>query len=176
MLTAADLDTQKIREIMSDFESSPDGKTQIPEDLLQRVHKVIVDTNSFDDDEIESTILKCSQENGGYLLCPHTAVAVKYFYQLKAEEDVCYVCIATASPAKFPEAIEKSGLKPYNPPEIQALFALEEKYETMEQGQDWEKMLREKIVQVSKWLKHSSCNWFIFYFYFSFNGVLIAFW
>mgnify|MGYP001427102457 CR=1 FL=1 len=109
------------------------------------------DTKSFDDAEIESTILKCSQDNDGYLLCPHTAVAVKYFYELKELQDdnVNYVCIATASPAKFPEAIEKSGLQPYYPPEIQALFELEEKFETMDQGQDWEKMLREKIVQVS---------------------------
>ena len=95
------------------------------------------------------TILKCSQDNAGYLLCPHTAVAVKYFYELEVETDVAYVCIATASPAKFPEAIAKSGLQPYNPPEIQALFELEEKFETMDQGQDWELMLREKIVQVS---------------------------
>ena len=110
---------------------------------------LFLDTKSFDDAEIESTILKCSQDNAGYLLCPHTAVAVKYFYELKVEPDVAYVCIATASPAKFPEAIAKSGLQPYNPPEIQALFELEEKFETMDQGQDWEQMLREKIVQVS---------------------------
>ena len=38
---------------------------------------------SFDDAEIEETILKCSQDNEGYLPCPHTAVAIKYFYQLK---------------------------------------------------------------------------------------------
>ena len=36
---------------------------------------------SVDDPEIEATILKCSQENGGYVLCPHTATAVKYFYE-----------------------------------------------------------------------------------------------
>ena len=32
---------------------------------------------------IESTILKCSQENNGYLVCPHTATAVKYFYEME---------------------------------------------------------------------------------------------
>ena len=36
---------------------------------------------SVDDAQIEATILKCSQENSGYILCPHTAVAVKYFYE-----------------------------------------------------------------------------------------------
>ena len=67
-----------------------------------------------------------------------------------SRSDVSYVCIATASPAKFPEAIEKSGLKPYNPPEIQALFQMQEKFETMNRGEDWEKMLRDKVVHVSK--------------------------
>ena len=43
-MTAADLNTDKIKKIFEDFEGSPDGKTQIPEDLLQNVHKVIVGT------------------------------------------------------------------------------------------------------------------------------------
>ena len=41
-MTAADLNTEQIKKIMTDFEMSPDGKTQIPEELLESVHKVIV--------------------------------------------------------------------------------------------------------------------------------------
>ena len=41
-MTAADLNTEQIKKIMTDFEISPDGKTQIPEELLESVHKVIV--------------------------------------------------------------------------------------------------------------------------------------
>ena len=63
------------------------------------------------------------------------------------------VCIATASPAKFPEAIEKSGLVPEMTPEIKKLFEQEEKYETMNLGQDWERMLRNKIEFVTDRLK-----------------------
>ena len=59
------------------------------------------------------------------------------------------VCIATASPAKFPEAIEKSGLEPIVTPEIQKLLEIDEKYETMNLGQDWETMLRNKIQFIS---------------------------
>ena len=43
-MTAADLNTDKIKKIFEDFEGSPDGKTQIPEDLLQSIHKGIVGT------------------------------------------------------------------------------------------------------------------------------------
>ena len=42
-----------------------------------------LDTMSVGDTDIESTILKCSQENNGYLVCPHTATAVKYFYEME---------------------------------------------------------------------------------------------
>lgn len=59
--------------------------------------------------------------------------------------DSSYVCIATASPAKFPEAIEKSGVTYVNPPEIQRLFQMPEKFEWMNVGQDWEMILRQKI-------------------------------
>ena len=41
--------------------------------------------------------------------------------------DESYICIATASPAKFPEAIEKSGVTYVNPPEILSLFEMTEK-------------------------------------------------
>ena len=41
---------------------------------------------SFDDTDIEETILECYQANEDYLLCPHTAVAVKYFYKMHLEE------------------------------------------------------------------------------------------
>ena len=67
-----------------------------------------------------------------------------------SNDDVKSICIATASPAKFPEAIEKSGLKLEMTPEIQKLFEEEEKYEEMKLGQNWENMLRKKIELVSK--------------------------
>ena len=41
---------------------------------------------SFDDTEIEETIKICHDENDGYILCPHTAVAVKYFYKMKLDQ------------------------------------------------------------------------------------------
>ena len=60
-----------------------------------------------------------------------------------------YVCIATASPAKFPEAIEKSGVSHTTPDEIKQLFNMEEKFDAMDIGQDWEQILRSKIEMIS---------------------------
>mgnify|MGYP001423014108 CR=1 FL=1 len=44
------------------------------------------DTMSFDDTEIEETIKVCHDANDGYILCPHTAVAVKYYYKMKLDQ------------------------------------------------------------------------------------------
>ena len=65
------------------------------------------------------------------------------FFSTSSDES--YICIATASPAKFPEAIEKSGVTYVNPPEIRSLFEMTEKFDTMDVGQDWEDILRRKI-------------------------------
>ena len=44
------------------------------------------DTMSFDDTEIEETIKVCHDANDGYILCPHNAVAVKYYYKMKLDQ------------------------------------------------------------------------------------------
>ena len=101
LLMASNMSTDRVKNIMAEFESNPNG-TKIPEDILTSIQAHVVgtfllkvssllnpsillvlflDTMSVDDPEIEATILKCSQENGGYVLCPHTATAVKYFYE-----------------------------------------------------------------------------------------------
>jgi len=159
LLMAADMDFKIIKKIMAEFEAENYGKgTKVPKDLLAAVQQVITDTMSFDDTEIEETIKVCHDANDGYILCPHTAVAVKYYYKMKLDQnrtESC-ICIATASPAKFPEAIQKSGVVYVNPPEIQKLFELEEKFENMDRDQDilvsykkWEQILRKKIESIS---------------------------
>lgn len=63
----------------------------------------------------------------------------------------CYV--ATASPAKFQDAVEKAGVT-YSPPEkVLMLDGLATRYEHLERSQDWctdwEDILREKILSVN---------------------------
>ena len=89
---------------------------------------------------------KCWDDNK-YLLCPHTAVAAKYHYDTAAT--LPRVCIATASPAKFEEAVLEAGLTPQPTEAIRKLDSLPTRYIDMKKGQDWEKMLRDKIVEIS---------------------------
>jgi threonine synthase len=72
------------------------------------------------EEETLSTIRRTLAETGE-LLCPHSAVGVKV-----AEEHVGagpMVTLATAHPAKFPDAVERAtGLRPALPPHIADLF------------------------------------------------------
>ena len=64
------------------------------------------------------------------------------------------VCTATASPAKFEEAVNAAGLTPQPTKEIQSLASKPTKSVDMNQSDDWEKMLREKVVDISEGLSN----------------------
>ena len=59
------------------------------------------------------------------------------------------LCVATAGPDKFPEALSGAGV-PFQPcPRIRQLHSMPTRSEPMERGQDWEAMLRQKIEAVT---------------------------
>ena len=67
--------------------------------------------------DTKNTIKKCFEENG-YLADPHTAVALKVAEDVKEAKTPCVV-LATAHPAKFPEAVlEASGVTPELPENV----------------------------------------------------------
>jgi threonine synthase len=66
-------------------------------------------------------------ENSGMLIDPHTAVGVKAAREF-AEEGVPMITLATAHPAKFPDAVERAtGIRPELPEHLSNLFDLPEK-------------------------------------------------
>lgn len=64
----------------------------------------VFDAGQANNEETLSTI-NDYYKSFNYLLDPHTAVAVKVAREKKKESDAPLVCLATAHPAKFPEAI-----------------------------------------------------------------------
>ena len=64
--------------------------------------------------------------------------------------EMVQIVLATASPDKFPEAVEKAEIVNKSNPEIEKLFTMETKSVPMNQGDDWEKMLRDKIEEITK--------------------------
>ncbi|MDO9462669.1 MAG: threonine synthase, partial [Deltaproteobacteria bacterium] len=71
-------------------------------------------------------------EETGYILDPHTAVGVRAGLDLR-EPDVPMVCLATAHPAKFGEAVFQAlGREPELPPGLQGLGEREARCEVLE--------------------------------------------
>ena len=72
----------------------------------------------------------CSQANE--LIDPHTAIGLAAAREADLPADVPVVTLATAHPAKFPDAVERaSGLRPSMPARAQGLFDREERYATL---------------------------------------------
>jgi len=80
-----------------------------------------------------------------YILDPHTAVAASAVISKNLRDGDSYVCLATAAPYKFSDTINSVlGISlslplPYD------------KYEDqMKHGENWEQILRNRIIQISK--------------------------
>lgn len=70
-----------------------------------------------------------------YLLDPHTAIGVEAARKTRRRQDIPMVCLATAHPAKFPEAVRKAGqdTDPALPHHMQDLFEREERFTVLSQ-------------------------------------------
>ncbi|XP_072013695.1 threonine synthase-like 2 [Amphiura filiformis] len=150
--------TGAVKEVMDQYHET--GKAKVPEKICTKIQATL---SSFTcvQDCLLSTMKRCFQEDQ-YSVCPHTAIAVAYYYDkldsarkeaqnpnLSSASTMPSVCIATASPAKFPEASVAAGVPISTTPEVMALPSLPTHGIPMEKGQDWESMLRQKIEEIT---------------------------
>ncbi len=81
-----------------------------------------------DADEMAQT-MRWAFEQCGELLDPHTAIGLHAARRSGIAADIPVVTLATAHPAKFPDAVERAtGLRPPLPARVGDLFAREESY------------------------------------------------
>jgi threonine synthase len=91
---------------------------------------------AFDDRATLAEIARLHR-GSGYLADPHTAVGVAAaracgLIPEAGEPDVPVVCLATAHPAKFPDAVEQAtGLRPALPDRVGDLMDLPERYDVL---------------------------------------------
>ena len=88
---------------------------------------------SISQDETKSVISQVFKEHG-YLCDPHTAVGVgaAMRYKKEHEKNAPLVCLSTAHPCKFPEAVlEATGIEPEMPERIRGLESLPRRYEVL---------------------------------------------
>ena len=104
---ACGCDPNKIRQWMSDFQNH--GRVQLDPHTASEVKKGFTST-SITDEQTLFTMASVYKDHDGYLLDPHAAVAVAAAGKLSSEfnPDTKVVCLATAHPAKFPDAIRKA--------------------------------------------------------------------
>jgi threonine synthase len=80
------------------------------------------------DDAVTLQVIAEVWEEDGYLIDPHTAVGIGAARRLRRPEDGTVICLSTAHPAKFPDAVEQAtGVRPELPERLADLFDREER-------------------------------------------------
>jgi threonine synthase len=125
-------DASAIAELMDDLKNT--GSLKLGSMALNRA-RTLFGSYRLDDDEMIDVIRDEFTKNG-YLLDPHTAIGVAAGRKHQAGA-IPMVCLATAHPAKFPEAVKKSGYPedPALPHHMEDLFDREEAYEVISKDQ-----------------------------------------
>ena len=120
-----DRDGNAIRQLMEDFKS---GCMTLKESALSRVRELF--TSHGVSDEVTMNVIRDVFEHTEYLLDPHTAIGVEAARKTRRRHDIPMVCLATAHPAKFPEAVRQAGQAedPVLPHHMKDLFEREERY------------------------------------------------
>jgi threonine synthase len=84
------------------------------------------------DDEATLAVIAGLHRRTGYLADPHTAVGIGAAGACRRHPDLPMVCLATAHPAKFPDAVERAtGTRPTLPDALADLFERPERYEVL---------------------------------------------
>jgi threonine synthase len=84
------------------------------------------------DDEAVTRVIAATHARTGVVVDPHTAVGLGAASLLHTDPTVPIVCLATAHPAKFPDAVEAAlGVRPALPPHLADLYERPERFETV---------------------------------------------
>ena len=107
-----------------------EGRVETGDTRLASVTEVF-DGASFDDDATRAEIRR-THEATGVLIDPHTAVGVAAARAARRDPEVPMICLATAHPAKFPDAVEQAvGFRPELPPHLADLFDRPERFDEL---------------------------------------------
>ena len=116
-------DTDRVESFVT---SLSNNAQQVSETEWNRAKRVF-DSCRVDDDTTCATIREV-YDDFGYVLDPHTATGIKAGRECKGESESPMICLATAHPAKFSEAIERAGLHtPPLPAHLADLMSREER-------------------------------------------------
>jgi threonine synthase len=123
-----DRDGATVARLMGDFRDG--GAFEIDEGRWRRATSVFSACRV--DDEATTAAIRTVYDETGELLDPHSAVGVAAAQAIRRDDGVPVVAVATAHPAKFPDAVERAtGIRPPLPPRLAELMDLPERYVTL---------------------------------------------
>ena len=125
---AAGCDAELVRALMASLKQS--GGFTLPEPVLKAI-QADFSSNKASNDTVANTI-KALFETTGYLADPHTACGLHAAFSQDLPLDVARVTLATAHPAKFPDAVKAAcGVWPDLPSHLSDLYERQERFETI---------------------------------------------
>ena len=120
-----DRDPAVTAQLMRDFRAT--GKMPVP-DAAWRKATALFQGLALSDDETASAIRQI-HDTTGYLADPHTAIGIAAAQQGHLPAPAPVIAMATAHPAKFPDAVEAAtGIRPSLPPRLAHLLTGEERF------------------------------------------------
>ena len=123
-----DRDGHAIKSLMDEFAG---GAMALHDDALVQARKLF-DSHALSDQDTVATI-KAVYDNSAYLLDPHSAIGLAAARNKRRNQNTPMVCLATAHPAKFPEAVNQAvaSLEIPLPGHMVDLFERSEDYQVL---------------------------------------------
>lgn len=122
---AYDHDGAAVSRLMQGLSQS--GAFQINSGAMERIRALFTADRAGEADM--AAAMKSTLVRSGYLADPHTSVALSVAGKRRAPDGVPMVVLATAHPAKFPDAVERAaGVRPNLPAHLSDLLAREERF------------------------------------------------
>lgn len=124
-------DAGAIRQLMEELKQ---GGFAISQGALEALREQYASGRVSEEETLET--IRAMRERTGEILCPHSAVGVAVA-ERHLEPGVPMVTLATAHPAKFPDAVERAiGVRPGLPPHMADLYDLPERLTRVENDVD----------------------------------------
>ena len=124
-----DRDGAKLKSVMEEFNKG--AAIQLPEQALDSA-RALFSSARIDDEQTIAAIAE-RFESTGYLMDPHTAIGFEAGQQAQKDVSGPMVCLSTAHPVKFAEAVERSGVdtKADLPHHLKDLMQRAERYKVL---------------------------------------------
>jgi threonine synthase len=118
-------DGAEVARLLSEFAAH--RSLRVPDDALGRARELF-DAARVDEDETAATMAEVRRVTG-QLVDPHTAVGIHAGRACRLDPNTPMIALATAHPAKFPDAVERAtGIRPQLPERLANLFERPERY------------------------------------------------